>query len=57
MRGTLLQVWHAKLGVIPKETRETIWEKGNFYVERIDEIERELKHDVITFLTSLAEFV
>ena len=50
----------ADLGVIPKEAAQTIWEKaGNatFDVERIDEIERETKHDVIAFLTHLAEIV
>ncbi len=50
----------AELGVIPKESAATIWEKGNaaqFDVERIDEIERETKHDVIAFLTHLAEIV
>ncbi|GGE40786.1 adenylosuccinate lyase [Agaricicola taiwanensis] len=50
----------ADLGVIPKEAARTIWEKGGaatFDVERIDEIERETKHDVIAFLTHLAEFV
>ena len=50
----------AELGVIPKEAAKTIWEKGGaatFDVERIDEIERETKHDVIAFLTHLAEIV
>jgi len=50
----------AELDVIPKEAAKTIWEKGgnaNFDVERIDEIERETKHDVIAFLTHLAEIV
>jgi adenylosuccinate lyase len=50
----------AELGVIPKEAARTIWEKGRgakFNAERIDEIEREVKHDVIAFLTHLAEFV
>lgn len=50
----------ADLGVIPKEAARTIWEKGGaatFDVDRIDEIERETKHDVIAFLTHLAEFV
>lgn len=46
-----------KLGVIPKGVAAEIWEKGNFEVERIDEIEREVKHDVIAFLTNLAEYV
>ncbi len=47
----------AELGVIPKEAAKTIWEKGKFEVERIDEIERETKHDVIAFLTNVAEHV
>ncbi|MEO1747115.1 MAG: adenylosuccinate lyase [Pseudomonadota bacterium] len=50
----------AELGVIPKEAAKTIWEKGGkatFDVARIDEIERETKHDVIAFLTHLAEIV
>ena len=50
----------AELGIIPKEAAKTIWAKGKdvtFNVERIDEIERETKHDVIAFLTHLAEIV
>jgi adenylosuccinate lyase len=50
----------AELGVIPKEAAKTIWEKGGpatFDVARIDEIERETRHDVIAFLTHLAEIV
>ncbi|MBV1934594.1 MAG: adenylosuccinate lyase, partial [Parvibaculaceae bacterium] len=50
----------AELGVIPKEAAENIWERGNaavFNVDRIDEIEREVKHDVIAFLTHLSEFI
>ncbi|WP_425905028.1 adenylosuccinate lyase [Nitrobacter sp. TKz-YC02] len=50
----------AELGVIPKQAAETIWAKAKdatFNVERIDEIERETKHDVIAFLTHLAEIV
>ena len=50
----------AEIGVIPKSAARTIWEKGaraEFNVERIDAIEREVKHDVIAFLTHLAEFV
>ncbi|MFX7608878.1 adenylosuccinate lyase, partial [Acinetobacter baumannii] len=37
----------AELGVVPKEAAAAIWAKGAFEVERIDEIERETKHDVI----------
>ncbi|OZA84559.1 MAG: adenylosuccinate lyase, partial [Azorhizobium sp. 39-67-5] len=50
----------AELGIVPKQAAETIWEKGRhaqFDVERIDAIEREVKHDVIAFLTHLSEIV
>ena len=47
----------AELGVIPKEAAKEVWEKGQFEVARIDEIERETHHDVIAFLTNLAEYV
>ncbi len=50
----------AELGIIPKEAAKTIWAKGKdakFDVARIDAIEREVKHDVIAFLTHLAEIV
>ena len=50
----------AELGVIPKEAARVIWEKGRDAVwdaERIDEIEREVKHDVIAFLTHVTEIV
>ncbi|MCW2308376.1 adenylosuccinate lyase [Rhodobium gokarnense] len=50
----------AELGVIPKDAAKIIWEKGGpatFDVDRIDAIEREVKHDVIAFLTHLAEIV
>ena len=50
----------AELGVIPKEAARTIWAKAkdaSFDVARIDEIERETKHDVIAFTTHLAEIV
>jgi adenylosuccinate lyase len=50
----------AELGMIPKDAAKTIWEKGGaakFDTARIDEIEREVKHDVVAFLTHLAEFV
>jgi len=46
-----------KIGVVPEGVARQIWEKGAFEVERIDEIEREVKHDVIAFLTNLAEHV
>ncbi|MEO9468983.1 adenylosuccinate lyase [Parasphingorhabdus sp.] len=47
----------AELGVVPKEAAEAIWARGKFDVARIDEIEREVKHDVIAFLTNVAENV
>jgi len=50
----------ADLGVIPKEAAEKVWAMGSraeFSVARIDEIEREVKHDVIAFLTHLSEIV
>jgi adenylosuccinate lyase len=47
----------AALGVIPKEAAAAVWQRGKFDPARIDEIERETKHDVIAFLTNLAEHV
>jgi adenylosuccinate lyase len=50
----------AEIGIIPKEAAKAIWEKGakaEFDVERIEAIERVTKHDVIAFLTHLAEFI
>jgi adenylosuccinate lyase len=50
----------AEIGLIPKEAAKAIWEKGSkakFDAARIDEIERVTKHDVIAFLTHLAEFL
>ena len=47
----------AELGVVPKEAAAAIWEKGAFEVDRIDAIEAEVKHDVIAFLTNVAEHV
>ncbi|MCC0016918.1 MAG: adenylosuccinate lyase [Rhodobiaceae bacterium] len=50
----------AAIGEIPQSAADTIWERGSkaeFDVARIDEIEREVKHDVIAFLTHLAEHV
>jgi adenylosuccinate lyase len=50
----------AELGVIPKAAAQAIWERGSgvlFDVDRIDEIEREVKHDVIAFLTHVTELV
>ena len=45
------------MGVIPKAAAAAVWERGAFEVARIDAIEREVKHDVIAFLTNLAEHV
>ncbi len=50
----------AEIGTIPKDAAKKVWEKAQgvtFNVDRIDEIERETKHDVIAFLTHLAEVV
>ena len=47
----------AQLGVIPKEAAAAVWERGKWEIDRIDEIERETRHDVIAFLTNLAEYV
>jgi adenylosuccinate lyase len=50
----------AKLGIVPKAAAKKIWDKGRnatFDIARIDTIEREVKHDVIAFLTHLAEIV
>jgi len=47
----------AELGVIPKEVVPVIRAKGDFDIARIDVIEAEVKHDVIAFLTSVAEYV
>lgn len=47
----------AQLGVIPKEAAKAVWERGQFEIERIDEIERVTKHDVLAFLTNLGEYV
>lgn len=65
--NTKYQIWleieahacdaQAKLGVIPESVGKALWERGAFEVDRIDEIERETKHDVIAFLTNVAEHV
>jgi adenylosuccinate lyase len=64
---TRFQIWfeieaHAAdamvgLGIVPAEAAKEIWAKGAFDVARIDEIERETRHDVIAFLTNVAEYV
>jgi adenylosuccinate lyase len=47
----------AELGQIPKHAADAVKKRGGFDIARIDEIEREVKHDVIAFLTSVAEHV
>jgi len=47
----------AELGVIPREAVAAIREKAKFDIKRIDEIEQEVKHDVIAFLTNVGEYV
>jgi len=47
----------AELGQVPAEAAAALRERGGFDMDRIDEIEREVKHDVIAFLTSLSEHV
>jgi adenylosuccinate lyase len=47
----------AALGIIPESAARAVWERGTFEIDRIDEIERETRHDVIAFLTNLAEHI
>ena len=47
----------AAAGIIPASAAKTIREKGKFEIERIDAIEREIHHDVVAFLTNLAEHI
>ncbi|HEX6376992.1 MAG TPA: adenylosuccinate lyase [Allosphingosinicella sp.] len=47
----------AELGIVPREAAEAVWARGAFDVDRIDAIEAEVKHDVIAFLTNVAEHV
>ena len=47
----------ADLGIVPRDAAKAVWARGKFDIGRIDEIEREVKHDVIAFLTSVAENV
>ncbi len=47
----------AQLGVIPKSAAKNIWKKGKWELARIDEIEKETRHDVLAFLTNLAEYI
>ena len=48
---------HVQLGIVPAEAVERIKTKANFDVARIDEIEKVVKHDVIAFLTSVADYI
>jgi adenylosuccinate lyase len=48
---------YGKLSEIPQEALKTIQEKANFDIERINEIEKKTKHDVVAFIESVAEFV
>ena len=47
----------AELGTIPKSAAKAIWKKAKWDVARIDEIEKETRHDVLAFLTNVAEHV
>jgi adenylosuccinate lyase len=47
----------ANIGIIPKTAPKTIWKKGKFEANKVDEIEKVTKHDVIAFLTNVAEYV
>jgi len=47
----------AAAGIVPKEAAKAIREKGNFSVARINEIEAEVRHDVIAFTTAVAEHI
>ncbi len=47
----------AELGAIPEEAAKAVWARGKVEADRIDEIERTTRHDVIAFLTNLAEHV
>lgn len=47
----------AALGVIPQDAARAVWERGRFEIARIEAIEAETRHDVIAFLTNLAEHV
>ncbi len=47
----------AALGVVPKSAARKVWRRGKWEIARIESIERETKHDVIAFLTNLADHV
>jgi len=48
---------HAEMGAIPRDAVDRIKSRANFDVDRIDEIEKTVKHDVIAFLTSVADYI
>ena len=48
---------HADMGIVPSDAVDRIKNKANFDIERIDEIEKVVKHDVIAFLTSVADYI
>ncbi|MCH8927153.1 MAG: adenylosuccinate lyase [Candidatus Marinimicrobia bacterium] len=54
---TIVAEVQSEIGMIPKEAAKSIRAKGKFSVKRIDEIENEVNHDVIAFLTNVAEYV
>src|SRR5215471_17724153 len=47
----------AEAGIVPREAAQAIRQRANFKLERIHEIEAEVRHDVIAFTTAVAEFV
>lgn len=47
----------AEMGIIPHDSLKVIREKASFEINRINEIEKEVKHDVIAFLTNVGEFI
>lgn len=51
-----LEAW-AELGAVPRDVPKSVRSKAKFTIERIDNIEKEVKHDVIAFLTNVSEFV
>ncbi len=52
----ITEVWH-EWGEVPKESLENIKKNANFDLQRMDEIEKKVQHDVIAFLTSVEEFI
>ena len=47
----------AELGVVPKKAAQAIWKRGTFELDRIDEIERETKHDVIAYINNVSNYI